>query len=87
MTQEKKGQKTAGINEQVMSGEELDSLRKQAGDAVREFLAVGKMKPGNLFVVGCSSSEIVSSRIGSYSSKEIGEAVFQEIWEECEKQR
>ncbi len=85
MTQEKKGQKTAGINEQVMSGEELDSLRKQAGDAVREFLAVGKMKQGNLFVVGCSSSEIVSSRIGSYSSKEIGEAVFQEIWEECEK--
>ena len=52
---------------------------------MREFLAVGKMKPGNLFVVGCSSSEIVSSRIGSYSSKEIGEAVFQEIWEECEK--
>ncbi len=44
MTQEKKGQKTAGINEQVMSGEELDSLRKQAGDAVREFLAVGKME-------------------------------------------
>ena len=44
MTQEKKGQKTAGINEQVMSGEELDSLRKQAGDAVREFLAVGDRK-------------------------------------------
>lgn len=85
MMQEKKIQKAAGINEEGMDSKELDALRQQAGKAMREFLAVGKMKLGDLFVVGCSSSEIVSSRIGSYSSKEIGEAVYQGIREECEK--
>ncbi len=75
----------AGINETLMNKEELDALKEQAGQAVRELLDVAKMKPGDILVVGCSSSEIVSSRIGSYSSKEIGEAVYQGIGRECEK--
>lgn len=82
MMKEKQG--TAGVNAQVMEKEELEALKQQASQAMQEFLAVGKMKPGDIFVVGCSSSEIVSSRIGSYSSKEIGEAVYQAIAEECE---
>lgn len=83
MAQEK--QVRTGINEQVLEKSELEALKEQASQAMREFLAVGKMKPGDIFVVGCSSSEIVSSRIGSYSSKDIGEAVYQGIWAECEK--
>lgn len=83
MMQEKQG--ISGVNESVIEQVELEALKQQAGQAMREFLAVGKMRPGDLFVVGCSSSEIASSRIGSYSSKEIGEAVYQGIWEECEK--
>lgn len=83
MTQEK--QVRTGINENVLEKNVLEELKEQAGQAMREFLAVGKMKPKDLFVVGCSSSEIASSRIGSYSSKEIGEAVYQGIQSECAK--
>ena len=38
------------------------------------------MKPGQILVVGCSSSEIASHKIGSYSSAEIGKAVFEELY-------
>lgn len=74
-----------GINLQEPAQEELEALKQQAGQAARELLAEAKLKPGQILVVGCSSSEIVSSRIGSYSSREIGEAVYQGIWEECRK--
>ena len=43
------------------------------------------MKPGQILAVGCSSSEIASCKIGSYSSAEIGEAVFEELQSACEK--
>lgn len=43
------------------------------------------MKRGQILVVGCSSSEIESHRIGSYSSREIGQAVFEEIYQETQK--
>ncbi len=34
------------------------------------------MKPGQILVVGCSSSEIAAHVIGCYSSSEVGQAVF-----------
>lgn len=34
------------------------------------------MKPGQILVVGCSSSEIAAHAIGCYSSSEVGQAVF-----------
>lgn len=43
---------------------------------VNEFLEQAALKEGNLVVVGCSTSEIASKSIGSYSSAELGEAVF-----------
>ena len=40
------------------------------------------MEPEQILVVGCSSSEIASYRIGAHSSEEIGQAVFEVIYEE-----
>ena len=40
-----------------------------------------KMKAGDIVVVGCSTSEIVGSGIGSNSSPEAAEAVFEAIYE------
>ena len=37
------------------------------------------MKEGELLVVGCSSSEIGAEKIGTHSSAEIGQAVFEGI--------
>ena len=47
-----------------------------------QLLEVANLKEGNLLVVGCSSSEIGSFRIGSHSSEEIGRAVFEVLQEE-----
>ena len=54
----------------------LEEIRKQAEEAVSELLAVAKLKPGDLFVIGCSSSEIMGERIGKGSSMEAAQAVY-----------
>ena len=39
-----------------------------------------RMKPGQILVVGCSSSEIHNSKLGTDSSQEIGQAVFEALY-------
>ena len=55
---------------------------KDAKRVVSEFLEQAKLKKGNLIVIGCSTSEIGSHKIGSYSNVELGEAVFLAMYEE-----
>ena len=57
-----------------------EEIRRAAEAAARELLAAANMKPGELFVVGCSSSEILGSQIGKGSSPEAAEAVFAGIY-------
>ena len=37
----------------------VETLTAQARQATEELLAAARLRPGDLFVVGCSSSEIV----------------------------
>lgn len=60
----------------------LEEIRKQTREVVRELLETADMKEGQILVVGCSSSEIGSHRIGSFSNGEIGQAVYEAIREE-----
>ncbi len=46
----------------------LDIIREQARQAITELLAQAKLAPGALFVVGCSTSEMMGSRIGKASN-------------------
>lgn len=55
---------------------------KDAKRVICEFLEQCKLKKGNLVVIGCSTSEIAAHRIGSYSNAELGDAVFQAMYEE-----
>ncbi len=54
----------------------MENVREQAARAVTELLEAAKLMPGELLVVGCSSSEIVGQRIGKGSSLEAAEAVY-----------
>ena len=56
-------------------------LYLQAKQVAAELLNAAKLKKGDLLVVGCSSSEIGGSRIGSDSRPETAEAVFSAIHE------
>ena len=57
-----------------------DCLTAQAKAAVTELLDEAKLAPGDILVVGCSSSEAVGGRIGKASSKEAAEAIFAGIY-------
>lgn len=55
-------------------------ITNQAQGIASELLEQAKLKPGALFVIGCSSSEIVGKRIGKGSSMEAAQAVFAGIY-------
>ena len=57
-----------------------EEITAQARQAVTELLAAAKLRPGQLFVVGCSSSEMVGARIGKGSSLEAAQAAFAGIY-------
>lgn len=61
---------------------ELQGIREQAKAVLKELLEVARLEKGQILVVGCSSSEIDSFKIGSHSSGEIGLAVYGALYEE-----
>lgn len=58
----------------------LEMITEQARNVVTDLLEQADLKPGSLFVVGCSSSEIVGKQIGKGSSMEAARAVFDGIY-------
>ena len=59
-----------------MTEEFKKQIETEARQAVTELLAQAKLKKGDVFVVGCSSSEIVGGHIGKDSSLEAVQAVY-----------
>lgn len=59
----------------------LTEVKRQARQAAEELLAQARLSEGDTLVVGCSSSEVTGQRIGTSSSLETAEAVFEGIYE------
>ena len=59
---------------------DLSTIEQQAHQAAAELLEAAKLHPGDIFVVGCSSSEILGGRIGHASSLEAAQAAFRGIF-------
>ena len=57
-----------------------EEITGQARAVGMDLLEQAKLKPGALLVIGCSSSEMVGSRIGKGSSMEAAQAAFQGIY-------
>lgn len=55
-------------------------ITSQSRTVVTELLDQANLRPGSLFVVGCSSSEMVGKRIGKGSSMDAAQAAFQGIY-------
>ena len=55
---------------------ELSQITAQARTATEELLAAAHLEAGDIFVVGCSSSEIVGGHIGRDSSMDAAAAVL-----------
>ncbi len=58
----------------------LEEITVQAALATTELLDAAKLEAGDLFVVGCSSSEVLGGHIGKASSLEAAQAVFAGIY-------
>ena len=58
---------------------ELQEIRNAAAAAAKEVLDAAKLEPGDLFVVGCSSSEVLGKKIGTHTSTDIAGALYEGI--------
>jgi len=58
----------------------LNEIKAQAIKAAEELITAANLKKGDIFVVGCSSSEVIGEKIGTNSSEEVGKALFEGIY-------
>lgn len=66
----------------MMETIELEDIKSQVKHVLEELLETAGIRPGQILVVGCSSSEIDSFKIGSHSSADIGMAVYTVLYQE-----
>jgi uncharacterized protein (TIGR01440 family) len=57
-----------------------EKLIKEAMAVITELIEKAKLKEGNTVVIGCSTSEIIGSKIGTNSSPDTAKAVFEAIY-------
>lgn len=63
----------------------FEEIKTQAATAASEIIKAAKLEEGDILVIGCSTSEVMGSRIGTNSSEEAARAIFGAIWSEAEK--
>ena len=56
------------------------NIKEQCASAVRELVEIARLKKGDVFVVGCSTSEVVGSKIGTNSDPDTAEQIFEGIY-------
>lgn len=64
-----------------------EELTKQAEKTTEEICEKVALKEGQIFVVGCSSSEVCGDKIGSNSNLEVAQAVFTGIYNVLQKKK
>ena len=57
----------------------LEQIRNEARLAAEQICQAGKLQKGQILVVGCSTSEVTGHKVGSDSSPEIGQAIYEGI--------
>lgn len=62
-----------------------EQLNIQAKAVMAELYEKAKLKAGDLVVIGCSTSEIIGSKIGTDSSPEVAKIVFEAIYESAQQ--
>ncbi len=75
-----------GIADKIMEKEFLAQVKDCAEQVTRELLETAGLEPEDVLVVGCSSSEVVGETIGTFSSKETAQAVFEGIYRVTKEQ-
>ena len=66
----------AGIMHEVERTDLLEQVRQEAADAARQLTEAARLRRGHIVVVGCSTSEVVGHQVGSWSTPQIAQAIF-----------
>ena len=66
---------------------ELIDIDRQVRAAVGELLEVAGLRPGQLLVVGCSTSEVLGEKIGTAGSGEVAAAILGALQQACSTRR
>ena len=80
----------AGIVHEVENHRLVEQAEQEAAEAARELAEIAHLRRGQIVVIGCSTSEVVGhqvcgEKIGTHSSVEVAEAVFEGIYSVIEK--
>ena len=57
------------------------SIKNECKNAILELIQVAKLNKGDILVVGCSTSEVVGSKIGTNSDVDTASEIFEGIYE------
>ena len=60
----------------VENAEFLLQVKAEAAEAAKQLAEAAKLHRGQIVVVGCSTSEVVGHAVGSWSTPEVGKAIF-----------
>ncbi|MBF0776219.1 TIGR01440 family protein [Streptococcus azizii] len=59
----------------------MERIQQETRTVMEEVLALSQIQPGQLFVLGLSSSEVIGGHIGKQSSLEVGQVIVKTILE------
>lgn len=57
----------------------MEEIKNQLSEALTAFFDVAKLEKGSVFVVGCSTSEVLGDKIGSNGSTECAKIIFETL--------
>lgn len=67
----------AGTVHDVENKNLLVQVKEEAANAARQLSEAAKLHKGQIVVVGCSTSEVVGHNVGSWSTPEVANAIFE----------
>ena len=67
----------AGTVHDVENKDLLAQVKAESADAARQLADAAKLHKGQIVVVGCSTSEVVGHNVGSWSTPEVANAIFE----------
>lgn len=65
--------------------ENLENIKQETQNAIKELIQISKLKANDILVVGCSTSEVSGNKIGTASSTDVAEAIFDGLIAEANK--
>ena len=67
----------AGTVHDVENKDLLAQVKEESANAARQLAEAARLHKGQLVVVGCSTSEVVGKKVGSWSTPEVAAAIFE----------